>query len=206
MWTDVLERVPADMGQLLLGLQTLHGAGKDAKASGSVLRAPIEEQLHAQADPKEWDPRTDRRDDGLVEAALSESSNCRRRGTHPGKDDGACLGQILGGGGDPAGGVEPRQRILHTAQVAGTVVDERDHFVLAIRPRSAGSTTHAWRSARARALKVASARWWSSRPEAVTSTVTPLRSAKGSRKWGTRAARSEPSTTPPTPTSNTPTP
>ena len=92
------------------------------------------------------------------EAALSQAGHGRRRGSHARKDDGPCLGQILRRRGDRAAGVEARESVLHAAQVAGPVVDQRDHFVLGLRPRSAGSSAHAWRRACARALKVASAR------------------------------------------------
>src|ERR1700686_1521484 len=196
MRTDAIGGVPADVGQLLLRLHQLHRARKDAQAGGTVLGAPVEEQLHPQADPKEWDAVANGGNDGLVEAALPQAGHCRPRRANPGKDDGPRVRQILGGRGDRAGRVEARQGILDTAQVAAPVVDERDHFVLGLRPRSAGSTVHAWRSARARALKVASARWWSSRPEAITCRVTPPRSAKVWRKWGTRVAGSEPIMTP----------
>src|SRR5260370_10364105 len=98
--------------------------------------------------------------------------------------------------GDRAAGIESSQRVLHTAQVAGAVVDQGDHLVLGLRPRRVASTAHAWRRARARALKVASARWWSSRPDAIACRVPPPRSAKLSRKWGTRVAGSEPIVTP----------
>src|SRR2546428_169361 len=110
--------------------------------------------------------------------------------------DGGVAGQILGRRGDGGRGVESCQGILNAAKVAGAVVDQGDHVVLAVWPRRAGSTAHAWRSARARALKVASARWWSSRPEAATCRVRPPRRANVSRKWGTSVAGSEPIMTP----------
>src|SRR6266849_285265 len=124
---DAFDGVPADMGQFLLRFHQLHRAGKDTQAGGAVLGAPVEEQLHAQADSKEGDPVANGRNDGLVEAAISQAGHGRRRRANARKDDGPRVGQILGGRGDGAGGVEARQGIFHAAQVAATVVDERDH-------------------------------------------------------------------------------
>ena len=64
-------------------------------------------------------------------------------------------------------GAERRERLAHRRQVAGAVVDERDHsspFVLGSIFASRASFAQATRSARANALNTASMWWWLERP------------------------------------------
>ena len=61
-------------------------------------------------------------------------------------------------------GAHRAQRVLHRAQVAGTVVEQRDHRSPLVEGSSLPSTATAARRARATALKMASTTWCRLRP------------------------------------------
>ena len=64
-------------------------------------------------------------------------------------------------------GADFGERVFDRTQVAGAVIQDRDHsspFVEGNWPRSRRSVEHAYFSARAKHLKMASILWWLERP------------------------------------------
>src|SRR6266851_7667192 len=178
------EAVPADVGdfdgvvrlqpdRVIRGVrlqpdraQTVAAARQQAE-TGELRRfvAAFVEPLHAQADaeqrPTFADAGQDRVDPGLIERpGRAEVSDA-------GDDDAARLGQIAGRFWHEDVRPDRGERFLHRRQVAGLVIDERDHsrpLVLGNMRASRRSFAQATRSARANALKTASILWWLDRP------------------------------------------
>ena len=98
----------------------------------------------------------------VVWIAVRQSSVRRARGVEvadAGHDDAVGAAELAGDRRRPDAGAERGERLAHRRQIAGAVVDERDHsrpFVLGSMRARRLSFEHATRSARANALKHAS--------------------------------------------------
>ena len=170
-----------------------HVASQQAQHRGAVLVGTLEEQLQAEADADVPGAAPDTLEDGSHEALAVQAVHGRPAGAHAGDEDGIRVLQVRGRRGDGHSGAQQLQRVADAHQVAGAVVDHGDPhrighagpeafgrlpFVEAT-PARRGSGDTAMRNARARALKAASARWWSLRPVRIEVQRGPGRLGEG---------------------------
>ena len=190
------EGVPAHVGDLerrVVGGEADHLAGDPAEPRGvPVLAAEARHQLLADADAEERDGVADRAGlDRLDEAGdRREAGAAVGEGADAGEDDAVGPEHDVGVGGDDDGGAvaglggHALEALLGRVQVAAGIVDDRGGHPERVPlvegtplPRGSGST--AVRSARATALKQASAMWWLLAPSrSVTLRVRPAFIAK----------------------------
>ena len=142
-------------------------SGDDPERRRSVLVAPVEEQLEAEADPEERaivrDPGADR----VGQALRLEPAHGGRRGPDAGHDERVETAQHVGLADGDDLGTHRRQCLVDADQVACPVVDDPDprtcrHSRIPLvdaTPVRRGSISQATRRARPSALKAASARW-----------------------------------------------
>ena len=139
---DALERVPPDVRKLFPGGQPVHRSLEDAKTGRPIFRARVEQELQAEADAEEGSVLADGVAQRSIQAACSKGGHRWGGGPHTGKDDGVRVHEPVRRRRDHRLGAERVERVLHAAQVAGAVVDQRDHFVLADRSASVASIAH----------------------------------------------------------------
>ena len=176
----MVERVPADVRNLdgvslASAAQAVAAARRAGRGPGQLRRflAALEQPLHAETDAEQrpafadagrgWPSihsRVERR--GGAEVADARHDDAASRPTMSAGDAGTNTSAPMAA-----------SAFLHRGQVAGAVVDERDHsssiahsspFVLGSIRASRLSFAQATRSARANALNTASILWWLERP------------------------------------------
>ena len=162
-------RAPADVGNLQPGgVQALHRPLQQA----DPLRAPqlggaLEQQLHAHADADDRHAGVAALVQKLVEAERAHELHGPRHGPHARAARRASAARTSSWSRVRVGpGAHVLQRLLHRAQVAHAVVQDRDvrggHSSPLVEgtPGSPGSIETASRRARAKALNAASTMWW----------------------------------------------
>jgi hypothetical protein len=126
--------------------------------------------LQPEADPQVRTAVVDPAQDGIDETRLGQPPHRRSGRANAGNNKSVRALELVGVPHEPHPGADTRQRLLDADEIAGAVVDDGDRrarqrrrrhsavpFVDAT-PTRRGSISHAWRSARPRALKLASAR------------------------------------------------
>ena len=129
------------------------------------LLALREEQLVAQADPEVRPAGVDVGTDRLDEPEALEGLHRVGEGAVAGHDQRPGLLDRAGIVGDD-GRTEARQGLLHAPEIAAPVVDDRDHKAPLVEgmPWTRGFKREASARARPKALKRASAMWWTFSP------------------------------------------
>ena len=134
--------------------------------------------------PRNGDAGSSRR--RIADRQLVVSDAVAAKWPTPGRTMAAARSRSAGAAGSSTSAPHARKRLAHRGEVAGAVVDERDHsssFVLGSTRARRRSRAHATRSARANALNDASIRWWLDRPYSTfTWTFARAPSAKPSKK------------------------
>src|SRR5580704_8807099 len=121
----------------------------------------VEQQLHAEADAKEWRSALDAFEDDVREAELSEVAHRLRERPHARQHQPIGGAELVVVAGDGRACADVLERLLDRATIPHAVVDDGDAghvsvpFVLGT-PRSVASSAVAARSARAAALNAAS--------------------------------------------------
>ena len=127
----------------------------------AVLETAVEEQLHAEAYPEEWLARGDLPFELLVESAAPQRSRRVRKGAHAGQHDVRRVREQRPVRAYPRVDAEILERLLHAAQIAHSVIDDRDHSSTPLDEGISSETIlTAADIALANALKIASALWW----------------------------------------------
>lgn len=148
-------------------VEPLHRAWDEAEAGVVVLVGVIEQQLHADAHSEQRAVVGHHRFD---ETPLCQGSH-RRTGRADTREHNAIKDREISPSVNAHRlGIDPSQCLFHGDEVARTMVDQRNTshstpFVEAT-PERRGSNATASRIARASALNIASAMWWSLRPVA----------------------------------------
>ena len=127
-----VEGVPADVGHLVPGgdhlPDGLHRAGDQAETGVfPVLQAPVEEELHPQADAQQGLPRPGLGDDHPVQAVPPQEGSGVGEGPHAGEDQLVRLLQNSGVAGDLRLGPDGPEGGAQGEQVPHAVVNDSDH-------------------------------------------------------------------------------
>ena len=91
------------------------------------LRAALEEKLQAHANAEKWPVGPDVRKNRLHQPAAADRSNRISEGTNSRQHEMTRFGHDVWVVGDVGLDAHPLERLLHAAEVAAAVVDDRDH-------------------------------------------------------------------------------
>ncbi len=160
---QLVDAVPADVGQGRRAGEADGPAGQHAQRRGTVLVGAVEEELEAEADPEEWPPGGDPGPDRLDQAAPAEAVHRRPGRADAGHDQGVGAAQRFGVADHDRLGPDHLEGPADADQVARAVVGDGDpdHWRVPLSdamPVRRGSISQASRSARPSALNAASAR------------------------------------------------
>ena len=105
-----------------------HLAGQDTQPLVmAALRTALEQELQAHADAEKRLVGTDVREDRLHQAAAVERADGVAEGTDPRQHETGGLSHDVRVVGDAGLHANPLQRLLHAAEIAAAIVDDRDH-------------------------------------------------------------------------------
>src|ERR1700744_6468936 len=196
MVSRAVQAVPANVGER----HGLRQAGDPAGKEGETVRGAeflpfLKKDLEPDTDAEQPGPGVERRVQRLLQRAAQPVAG-GREGADAGEEQAVGRRHPLGIGGDGDPGADPLQGPHEVAEVAHSSVDqeglvahtERVPLVLGTSADPARRAT-AWRSARATALKAASAAWWPLRAARTSRwRVSRPRSAKAWKKSATRVS------------------
>src|SRR2546425_11579004 len=153
---------PTDDRQVLAVVDLAHAPRQQPEALvAAVLRRLLEEQLVAEADAEDRPSLQGQLDHAPPQPTLRELFKGRRKRPHARQDHAIGVIELIGVSRQRRVGSDMEKSAVDRAHVAYTVVDDRDH---PSRPLDEGTpgpppAAIAWRSARPKALNVASATW-----------------------------------------------
>jgi len=127
---DGLELVPAHVRDLQAGQRREADDAPGQQAQPAMLAqllAGLKEELHPQADAQQGRAARHFFPDGRLKAQRPQAVDARSEGAHARQDDPLCARQIARPGGHAGRHAQVIEGVEHAAQVAGPVVDDRDH-------------------------------------------------------------------------------